>query len=54
MNEKQRQELLSELGRSGGMKTRERHGAEHYKRISALGLKTRKKNQLLRKKKLLS
>lgn len=34
-------EYLSKLGKKGGSTTKERHGSEHFKRISKIGLAKR-------------
>lgn len=38
------------LGRRGGMTVLEKHGMEHYHRMSKLGVEARKKNARKRKK----
>ena len=33
--------IRAEVGRKGGLRTKERHGSKHYKRISPIGLTNR-------------
>jgi len=39
-------EVAKQLGSRGGEKTKERHGVEHFKRISKLGAEARAKRKL--------
>lgn len=43
---------IKEVGQRGGLKTKERYGSEHYKKIQALGVRNRKRNQKLKEKEL--
>lgn len=36
----------AQLGRRGGKKTAELHGAEHYRKMQAIGVENRKKKKL--------
>jgi len=40
--------IARELGRRGGQKTFEKHGKDHYDRMSALAVKAKKKKKLER------
>lgn len=45
MEDKETKELAKKLGRRGGTKTLQKHGADHFKRISSLGVAARRKKK---------
>lgn len=46
--EKDLQEQARDLGRKGGLSTFKKYGADHYRKIQALGVATKKRNKKIR------